>query len=84
SWWFDAIINYRGDALQYRVKDTFSTILGKVIKKWHFSLSLRERAGVAYMDVGKGREQERKLEGVSLKASPSSLPSPPRGRRGRL
>jgi len=26
--------------------------------------AVTERAGVAYMDVGKGREQERKLEGI--------------------
>ncbi len=52
-----------------------------------------KRAGVAYMDVavrrpGKGREQERKLEGISLKASPSSPPSArrrtaPEGRRSK-
>ena len=44
-------------------------------------LPFGEKAGIAYMDVafrrpGKGREQERKLEGVSLKSSPSPLPSP--------
>jgi hypothetical protein len=34
----------------------------------------RERAGVAYMDVGKGREQERKLEGSSLSIAASTFP----------
>jgi hypothetical protein len=37
---------------------------------------LGEKVRIAYMDVGKGREQERKLEGDCFKFSPHPCPLP--------
>ena len=48
-------------------------------------LPLREKAGIAYMDVGEGREQERKLEGVIKQGVSFITPHPnplPQGERG--
>jgi hypothetical protein len=35
-----------------------------------------EKVGIAYMDVGKGREQERKLEGDAFRLTPHPCPLP--------